>query len=202
MKRTLNYMTLIATIAASPLAIAEESSCYDRSVAVTKMVTAQPENVLEIVGREVAATPLCSCEIVKAAIVATEAERELVAQIVATAVDAAPEKMRIIGQCAIAVAPDALPNVMKILAKLDPAKGDGYSEKGVIEQGSLDKGKEVVVAPGLPSPLDGPYLVPGEPPLHPNFDTPDDITDAGGFDDGDEYYYYYYYDQFEGSETR
>jgi hypothetical protein len=187
MKRTLNYLTLVAMLAGAPLALAAESSCFDRSVAVTKMVTAMPDKVLEIVEREVASTPLCSCEIVKAAIVATEAERELVAQIVAAAIEAAPEKMRIIAQCAIAVAPDALPNVMKILAKLDPNKGDTYSEKG-----GLDKGKEVVVAPAVTSPLEGPYLVPGEPPLHPNFDTPNDITDPGGFETEEEFEYYYY----------
>lgn len=186
MKRTLNYLAIAALFAASPVAMAEESSCFDRSVAVTKMVTAAPDNVLEIVAREVAATPGCSCEIVKAAIVATEADRDLVAQIVATSIEAAPEKMRIIAQCAVAVAPDALPNVMKILATLDPNKGDSYSDKGVIEKGGLDKGKEVVVAPALPSPLDGPYLVPGEPPLHPNFFHPDDITNpGGGFGEGE-----------------
>jgi hypothetical protein len=186
MKRTLNYLTLVAMFAGSAVAVTEESSCFDRSVAVTKMVSADPDNVLEIVQREVTATPLCSCEIVKAAIVATEAKRELVAQIVATAIEAAPEKMRIIAQCAVAVAPDALPNVMAILAKLDPNKGDGV----VSEKGGLDKGKEVVVAPALPSPLDGPYLVPGEPPLHPNFFTPDNITNPGALGTA-EYEYYY-----------
>jgi hypothetical protein len=107
-----------------------------------------------------------------------EADRDLVAQIVASAIGAAPEKMRIIAQCAVAVAPDALPNVMKILAELDPNKGDGPSAKGGMAKGG--KGKEVAVAPGMRNPLDGPYLVPGEPPLHPNFRTPFDITDPGG----------------------
>lgn len=181
MKQVLSSLILAAMVTGATPVLADESSCYDRSVAVTKMVVAEPAKVLEIVEREVAATPLCSCEIVKAAIEATEADRELVAQIVATAIGAAPDKMRIIAQCAVAVAPDALPNVMKILAAIDPNKGEGSSEKGVIsEKGGLDKGKEVAVAPALPSPLDGPYLVPGEPPLHPNFFTPDDITDAGG----------------------
>ena len=163
MKRTLNYLAISALFAASPVAMAKESSCFDRSVAIVEMVTAAPDNVLEIVAREVAATPGCSCEIVKAAIVATEADRKLVAQIVATSIEAAPDKMRIIAQCAVAVAPDALPNVMKILATLNPNKGDSYSDKGVIEKGGLDKGKEVVVAPALRSPLDGPYVAPGEP---------------------------------------
>lgn len=175
---------ILAAMVSGAAPLLAEDSCYDRSVAVTKMVSNEPDKVLEIVEREVAATPLCSCEIVKAAIETTEADRDLVAQIVATAIGAAPEKMRIIAQCAVAVAPDALPNVMKVLAALDPNKGEGYSEKGVMEKGGLDKGKEVAVAPMLPSPLDGPYLVPGEPPLHPNFFTPEDITDAGGFGSG------------------
>lgn len=189
MKRTLNYMALAVMLAGAPAAFAEESSCYDRSVAITKMVSAQPDKVLEIVEREVAASPGCSCEVVKAAIVATEADRKLVAQIVATAINAAPEKMRIVAQCAVAVAPDALPNVMAILAELDPNKGESYPS----EKGGLDKGKEVIVEPAWPSPLDGPYLIPGEPPLVPDFYTPKDITNPGDFN-GDDYYYYYYGD--------
>ena len=186
MKRTLKYVALALVFSGAPVAMAEGSDCYDLSVTVTKAVSSAPDNVLQIVARQVASNPGCACEVVKAAIVATEADRALVGQIVATAIEAAPEKMRIVAQCAIAVAPDALPNVQAILAKFDPQGGDGYSDKGGMEKGGLDKGEVVEVAPALPSPLDGPYLVPGEPPLHPVFITPPSISDPGHLPDGPE----------------
>ena len=181
MKRTLKYVALALVFAGTPAAMAEGSDCYDLSVAVTKAVSSAPSNVLEIVQLQVAASPECACEVVKAAIVATEADRKLVGQIVATAIEAAPDKMRIVAQCAIAVAPDALPNVQAILAKLDPQGGDGYSDKGGMEKGGMGKGKggEVEVAPRWPSVLDGPYLVPGEPPIHPFFISPPSVSDPG-----------------------
>ena len=143
-----------------------------------------------VVQREVAASPSCSCEVVKAAIVATEADRELVGQIVETAVDAAPDKMRIIAQCAIAVAPDALSDVQAVIAKLDPQSGESFSSKGGFAKGGHSKGgyakgakggKDVladgpVVEVKPASPLDGPYLVPGIPFIHPPFITPPFFT--------------------------
>ncbi len=178
MKRTLNYMALALVLAGSPAAMAEGTDCYDLSVAVTKAVAAKPDHVLQIVSREVSANSDCACEVVKAAIVATEADRKLVAQIVETAIEAAPEKMRMVAQCAIAVAPDALPNVQAILVKHDPQGGDTVIESA---KGGLDKGAKIPIPEQVSpaSPLDGPYLVPGEPPIHPGFRTPPSISDPG-----------------------
>lgn len=171
-------MALALVLAGSPAAMAEGTDCYDLSVAVTKAVAAKPDHVLQIVSREVAANSDCACEVVKAAIVATEADRKLVAQIVATAIEAAPEKMRLVAQCAIAVAPDALPNVQAILVKLDPQGGETAYES---EKGGMDKGGKVQIPEQVSpaSPLDGPYLVPGEPPIHPGFRTPPSVSDPG-----------------------
>jgi hypothetical protein len=139
------------------------------------------------VQKQVAANPACSCEVVKAAIVASEADRQLVGQIVSTAVEAAPENLRIIAQCAIAVAPDALPEVQAVLAQLDPQGGEtgsaksGYAKGGSAKGGYAKGGKDVVpiveVKPA--SPLDGPYLVPGIPFIHPPFVSPPSISDIG-----------------------
>ena len=85
MKRILNYAILACAVATAPAALAEESACYKASKVVTKAVKAKPDNVLAIVERETAASPGCACEIVKAAIVATEADKNLVGQIVAAA---------------------------------------------------------------------------------------------------------------------
>lgn len=183
MKSNLNYAILAFAVASAPVALAEDSDCYKVSEAVKKMVVAKPDNVLALVEREVAANPGCACEVVKAAIVASEAERKLVGQIVAAAIEAAPDKMRIISNCAIAVAPDALANIQAVLAKLEPQGGETYfSPKG----GYAKNPKEPIVEPaGVRSPLDGTYLIPGEPPIHPPFITPPSTCRATEFEEID-----------------
>ncbi|MBI24114.1 MAG: hypothetical protein CMN05_11070 [Roseibacillus sp.] len=150
-------------MALSPAIMAEEADCTKLSDTVKKLVGAKPDHVLEIVERQTAATPACSCEVVKAAIVATEADRKLVGQIVATAIEAAPDKMRIITTCAIAVAPDALQEINAILAKLDPK---ALAKKGNDPVGGAKNAGDAIVS-NVKNPLDGPYLIPGLPPIHP-----------------------------------
>jgi len=194
MKRTLTHAAIALTLISLPALAAEDTDCYELSMTVSKAVTAAPDLVLVTVQKQVAANPACSCEVVKAAIVASEADRQLVGQIVSTAVEAAPENLRIIAQCAIAVAPDALPEVQAVLAQLDPQGGETGSAKGGYAKGGSAKGgsakggyakggKDVVpiveVKPA--SPLDGPYLVPGIPFIHPPFVTPPSISDIGDF---------------------
>jgi hypothetical protein len=101
---------------------------------------------------------------VKAAIVATEAPSKLVGQIVATAIEASPEKMNVITACAIAVAPDALPQIKAVLAKLDPKLLAKTGNDPVNEAGAKDA---IVTGINVRNPLDGPYLVPGLPHIHP-----------------------------------
>ena len=186
MKRTLEHAAFALTFALAPVALAEDADCYKVSEAVSQAVIAKPDNVLQIVGREVSSNTTCACEVVKAAIVASEADRKLVGQIVASAIEAAPEQMRTIANCAIAVAPDALPNVQGILAQYEPQAGEEYvaSEKGGYAKDAKDP-----IIPEPKSPLDGPYLIPGEAPIHPPFVTPPSISRPGDFDnvsiDGD-----------------
>ncbi len=133
----------------------ETPDCLKLSSTLKSALAAQPSLVLEKVEALVAANESCACEIVKAAIVSTEADKKLVGEIVRTASLAAPDQMRVVAQCAVAVAPDAVVEVQKVLAELDPGAGESYSAKG-----GLDKGGEVGPAsPGteeVPSPLDGP----------------------------------------------
>jgi hypothetical protein len=180
MKRTLRNALLALVISGSPALFADEADCYKLSVAVSKAVAEKPDQVLEIVQREVSTSPDCACEVVKAAIVASSADRKEVGQIVSTAIEAAPDKMRLVAQCAIAVAPDALPEVQSLLTQLDPQSGDdvGHSEKGGYAKGGIDKGG-IVEPAALPSPLDGPYLVPGLPYIHPPVRTPPFVSDPG-----------------------
>lgn len=128
------------------------------------------EALLSTLEKAVLKDPDHICEIVKEAILISKANRELVAKIVETACLAAPEKMRIIAQCAIASSPDSLADIQMVLAKFDPATGDGgVSSKSGKE--SLDKSGKVVVPPQPPvQPLmiridTPPPLIPFVPPV-------------------------------------
>jgi len=138
MKNTLKFALVGALLAvAAPVASAD---CYKVSKQVAKGITAQPEQVLAIVAKQIAANKGCACEIVKAAIVAIEADKKQVAQIVEQAIVLVPNKASLLTTCALAVAPDAHVEVMKVAAKYTnkntgdsgySAKGgDGYSSKG------------------------------------------------------------------------
>lgn len=167
MKRTLNYALLACAVATAPAALAEESVCYKASRTVTKAVNAKPADVLAIVGRETGASPACACEIVKAAIVATEADKELVGQIVAAAIEAAPDQLQVIASCAIAVAPDALANIQTVVAKLLDGKEVYNLGVGAKDAGPKDAKQVYEPVERVRNPLDGPYLIPGLPPIHP-----------------------------------
>ncbi len=168
MKTILKYATFACALSVSSASFAAEADCTKLSQTVTKQVSAQPDNVLEIVGRHTAAHSSCACEVVKAAIVATEADGKLVSQIVATAIESAPDRMNVITACAIAVAPDALPQIKAVLAKLDPK---GLARKGNDPVGGGAKGakgaKDIIASPNVKSPVDDIYLIPGLPPIHP-----------------------------------
>lgn len=149
MKKTLQYALMTAVFALMPAALADSADCIKVSAAVKKAVELSPSNVLEIVAQQVAANESCACEVVKAAIISSDANKDLVASIVDTAILEAPEMKDIIAQCAIAIAPDAVSDIQKIMAKYDPAQGDGgYSGKGGTGKGGLAKGgldKEVIL---------------------------------------------------------
>ena len=104
-----------------------------------------------------AAAPGCACEIVKAAIEASKANARWSRAIVESAATAAPDKMRLISQCAVAVAPMSLDEVQAVIAKPDPNAGEaGQSAKSA-------KGGETGEVATTPNPLD----FPGQGPVGP-----------------------------------
>jgi len=110
---------------------ASAPNCSDIHRAVKKYVKDYPERVLEVVALQIGHNPSCACEVVKAAIIASEADTALVVEIVEAAIEVAPSSFRIIGQCAIAVAPDALSEVQTIVNKYGAVSGDsGLGAKG------------------------------------------------------------------------
>ena len=93
MKKTVFFGVFSAVLAA--LVSAADVDCLGVSLSVKKAVAAEQSKVLEVVSREVAASPGCACEIVKSAIEASSAKPELVSSIVEAAVTAAPDQIRI-----------------------------------------------------------------------------------------------------------
>jgi hypothetical protein len=134
------------------------------------------EALLSHVSRAVAQTPDKSCEIVKAAITVSKADEKLVAKIVESAALAAPEKMRLIAQCAMAASPDSLDGIQQVMAKLDPGAGDAcISGKEVSEKGGFEKGAipSTPVAP-VYDPLRRAYIQPIPPMIIPPVATDND----------------------------
>ncbi len=129
MKNTIKFAIVGALLAVSaPLASAAD--CYLVAKAVVENISAQPKKVLSIVSEQVAANQDCAGSIVKSAIVATDANKALVAQIVEHAIEAAPEYRSLIVTSALAVAPDANEEVLKVNAKYTESTGGSYSPKG------------------------------------------------------------------------
>lgn len=173
MKTTFRFALVAAALGMLPAATMAEVDCLKVSVSVKHAVAAKPATVLEIVEKEVSANPDCACDVVKAAIQASKADNKTIAAIVETAATSAPDKMRLISQCAVAVAPEALADVQAVISRLEPNKGEsGYSSKG-------GKNPQVEVKPAWnpldfpgqgpvgPTPGGPPALPPGLPPVIP-----------------------------------
>ena len=139
------------------------------------------EALLSNVSRTIAQSPDKSCEIVKAAITVSKADEKLVAKIVESAALAAPDKMRLIAQCAMAASPDSLDGIQQVMAKLDPGAGDACisgkecSGKEVSEKGGFEK-EAIPSTPTAPvyDPLRRAYIQPIPPMIIPPVATEND----------------------------
>jgi hypothetical protein len=140
MKKSLliTLLTLLGTFL--PVAAEGEKDCAVISATVTQEVTAKPQDVLAIVSAQVAASPTCACEIVKAAIAAAKANKDLVGQIVFSAVTAAPAEATTIAECAVAAAPEASETIK---AALQGAMSDKNPDKNP-GKNVIDKSPPVV----------------------------------------------------------
>lgn len=124
MKKTIRLVGFGAALALQLVCPAlAEDNCPAISSSLRQAIESKPSDVLQLVEAQISSSPACSCEIVKTAVEVTQADSKTVASIVEVAATAAPDKMRLIAQCAVAVAPDALADVQAVLAKLDPSTG-------------------------------------------------------------------------------
>ena len=154
MKNTLKFALTAVLLSFVSVASADVADSAKLSKAVKVAVAADSSKVLEVFAANIALNESCACEIVKAAIVASDADKKLVAEIVNTAILAAPSQIRMITQCAMATAPDAVSSIQAIVERYDSAGGEGHSAKG----GLADE-KGVITAPEAdgPNPLDYPF---------------------------------------------
>lgn len=139
----------------------ENSDCYSLALRVGQRVKEDRAALLEVVTLEAAANTACACEVVKAALVAAEADPETVAQVVEAVAVAAPETMRMVAQCAIAVSPDSLGRVQAVLARLDPngasgKAGDSKDAKASLAKAALTPAPDIL---DLPPPMIPPLIV-------------------------------------------
>jgi len=161
MKLSAPFALLSMAIGLFAPAVVADVDCVSVAVVVKNAVVAKPAEILQTVESQVQANPECACEIVKAAIETSKADVKLVASIVETASTAAPEKMRIIAQCAVAVMPESLSDVQAVLAKLDPNTGHHHSS-------SKDAKDAKAPAVTEKAPEWNPLNFPGQGPIGPN----------------------------------
>jgi hypothetical protein len=156
MKKSLliTLLTLLGTVL--PVAAEGEKDCAVISTTVTQEVTAKPQDVLAIVSAQVAANPTCACEIVKAAIAASKANKDLVGQIVFTAVTAAPAEATTIAECAVAAAPEASETIK---AALQGAMSDKNPGKNVVDKSPPPPRDDLADFGLSPVAIGGVYLV-------------------------------------------
>lgn len=94
----------LLSVAASTLA-SSPPNCDKIAQDVRESVTKEPSKVLMIVEDALVISESCACEIVKAAITASKADKPMVKQIVQTAIAVAPKMSPVIIECANSVSP-------------------------------------------------------------------------------------------------
>ena len=110
----------------APLATAgAPSTCDDISKDVREAVSKDPSKVLMIVEDALVINESCACEIIKAAITASNADAATVKQIVQTGLAVAPKMAAVIAECANAVAPGSGDAVAALSADKADAKNPG-----------------------------------------------------------------------------
>ena len=144
---TLSIAALIA-MAIGQTASAAEKDCSAEYKKVSAAVSAEPDKVLEVVAKRAQESPTCFCEIIKAAIKASSADKDLIVQIVTTVSNVLPDETPTIITCAIAAAPDALQGAVAraIADKFGSGKGvvESSGKEPVSGKGVVDKGGQHV----------------------------------------------------------
>jgi hypothetical protein len=143
-----------------------ETSCENIALSVEQRIKLDHSSVLEIVEAEMNSNPSCSCEIVKAAIKAADADTALVVSIVETVITTSPQSTSIASQCAIAAVPESLASVQALLSNYDANAGEsGYSSKSA--KNAKDSKVASIEMPDTVAAMPNPLDFPGQGPIGP-----------------------------------
>ena len=147
-------ITLFAGFAFASAGVANAADCDTIGKQVSKAVADSPSKVLVVVDEMISKNEACACEIVKAAIDASSADKSLVREIVVTAVTAAQGMAATIAECAVAAAPEAAAEIKAGLSEVfaGAKSGEVYSAKGVVEEiedEDFGLGPEPIVVSGV-----------------------------------------------------
>lgn len=173
MKANQLQLTLVAAALFGGYSIAQEPAklppCEEVVKTMQAEIAAEPSRVLLAVENALTVNSSCACEIIKAAIIATKADNEMVGEIVFAAVNAAPAEAAKIVECAAAEAPKATPAIRNAMQK---AMGTDGEEKPVAETAE-PSGKEPVGKEPVGKAPVGKQVVGKEPAPVPPSDKPD-----------------------------
>lgn len=144
-------IALLIGVTVGSMSMVGAAECDSVGAKVEKAIAKAPDQVLVIVDDMISKNEACSCEIVKAAISASSADKALVREIVVTAVTAAQGMAATITECAVAQAPEA---AAEIKAGLNEAFAGAETdvdpkEPIVVEEAVDDFGPEPVVISGV-----------------------------------------------------
>ena len=106
--------------------------CDKISADVREAVSKDPAKVLMVVEDALVINETCACEIIKAAIAASNADEATVIQIVQTALAVAPKMAAVIAECATAAAPAAGPAIAALGTSGEPTTVVAESPTGVV----------------------------------------------------------------------
>lgn len=151
-------------------ALSSAADCDDIGSKVKASIEKAPETLLVVVDKMVSKNEACACEIVKAAIEASRADKKLVRDIVVTAVSAANGMAATIAECALAAAPEAATEIRAGLSEV--FEGAESGGKNVMENGKnvvVDESDDFGAAPVAVS---GVYLIAPIAPSAASFQDP------------------------------
>lgn len=128
---------------------------------VKAQISSEPKKILVVVDAAIMKNTSCACEVVSAAISLVPDDKEMIREIVVTAVAAAPDAATRIAECAIASAPEAS---TEIAAGLDEVFEGAEAVMSAKEPLPARSGKEVIVddvevSPAAPVSVSGVYLI-------------------------------------------
>lgn len=136
--------------------LAQSSGCDDISRDVAAAIQKDPSKALMIVEDALVINETCACEIIKAAIVASQADSAMVNQIVQTGISVAPKMSGVIMDCATAVSPGAAITNVATTTSVDPTDSGKNPSKNPLPVAPVEE--EFIPTPSIR----GVYLI--QPP--------------------------------------